>query len=237
MIIFYAPDIEQSLSLPESDSKHCIKVLRTSVGDIIHVIDGKGNIFKCRLVDNNFRGASVEIIEKTIQSLHWDFSITVAVAPTKNMERMEWLVEKLTEIGVNKIVLLKCQRSERKEVKTERLKKIAVSAMKQSLKAWMPEITEITSFKQFIEETAGGQNFICYCHPSIPRTSLAKSLQPGQPVSIIIGPEGDFSPDEIQLALNSGWQPVTLGDTRLRTETAALVAVDTVHIVNQLLNK
>ncbi len=234
MIIFYAPDIETSLTLPESDSKHCIRVLRYSVGDIINIIDGKGNYFTCRLVDNNPRAAAVEIIEKRTQPLHWNYNITIAVAPTKNMDRMEWLVEKLTEIGVNRIVLLKCQRSERKEVKTERLKKIAVSAMKQSLKATLPEITEVTSIKQFLKECDDAQKYVCYCHPSVPRVPLAKALKPNESLSILIGPEGDFSPEEIQTALSTGWQPVTLGNNRLRTETAALVAVDTVHIFNQI---
>lgn len=234
MIVFYAPNIENTLTLPESDSKHCVKVLRSAVGDIIHVIDGKGNIFTCSLVDNNPRAAAIEIIDKQVQPLHWSYPVTIAVAPTKNMDRMEWLVEKLTEIGVNRIVLLKCQRSERKEVKTDRLKKIAISAMKQSLKAWLPEITEVTALKQFLEHCSDSQKFVCYCHPSIPRQLLAKSLKPNEPVSILIGPEGDFSPEEIQTALAKDWIPVTLGDNRLRTETAALVAVDTVHIFNQI---
>lgn len=234
MIIFYAPDIENSLILPEGESKHCIKVLRKSVGDIINVVDGFGNMFECRLVDNNPRCAAVEITKKETHPLHWKFNITIAVAPTKNMDRIEWLVEKLTEIGVNKIVPVKCCRSERKDLKVDRLKKIAVSAMKQSLKARIPEICELTPIDSLLRENTDSDNFICYCHPSIPKQILSRIIKPGKSVTVLIGPEGDFSPDEIALAINNGWKPVTLGDNRLRTETAALVAADTVHIVNQI---
>lgn len=235
MIQFYAPDIEATRQLPEDEARHCIKVLRTRQGSLIEVIDGMGHRFVCRLLNEDPRHASVEIESKTDITLAWSTDITVAVAPTKNMDRMEWLTEKLTEIGVNRIVPILCHHSERKEIKVERLQRIAVSAMKQSLKAQLPEILPMTPLKKFIADTKADQRFIAYCDPSIPRKSLVKEYQPdSKSVIILIGPEGDFAPEEINAVLASGYTPVTLGDNRLRTETAALVACDTFHIINQL---
>ncbi len=235
MIQFYAPEIECSLQLPEEEARHCIKVLRTKPGSVIEVIDGKGNRYDCRLLSDDPRHASVEIVDKTPVTPAWSTYITVAVAPTKNMDRMEWLTEKLTEIGVNRIVPLLCRHSERKEIKIDRLQRIAVSAMKQSLKAMLPEISPMTPLTKFIAETNAEQRFIAYCDPSIPRRILAKEYRAGcKSVAILIGPEGDFDPREIKDVLDSGYIPVTLGDNRLRTETAALVACDTFHILNQL---
>lgn len=235
MIQFYAPDIESTGLLPEDEARHCIKVLRSRPGDMLTVIDGKSNRFSCRLLDDNPRHATVEILEKTAVPKAWNTEITVAVAPTKNMDRMEWLTEKLTEIGVDRIIPLLCRHSERKEIKVERLQRIAVSAMKQSLKATLPEISPMTGLKQVIETVSPQQRFIAYCDPTIPRKLLTREYAPQSKSAIIlIGPEGDFSPEEIRMALDSGYTPVTLGDNRLRTETAALVACDTFHIINQL---
>ncbi len=235
MIQFYAPDIERTLQLPEEEARHCIKVLRTRPGSIVDVIDGKGNRYVCRLLSDDPRHASVEIESKIPVTPAWSTHITVAVAPTKNMDRMEWLTEKLTEIGVNRIVPVLCRHSERKEVKIERLQRIAVSAMKQSLKATLPEISPMTPLSQFIAASDAEQRFIAYCDPSIPRRVLAKEYHAGcKSVVILIGPEGDFDPQEIKDVLDTGYIPVTLGDNRLRTETAALVACDTFHIINQL---
>lgn len=236
MIRFYAPDIETTLQLPESDSQHCVRVLRRQPGDRLEVIDGKGHSFICVLVEAHPKHAAIEIIEKRDEPLPWNNHITVAVAPTKLMDRMEWLVEKLTEIGVNRIVPLLCEHSERKEIKTERLDKIAVSAMKQSLKATMPVIDPITPLVSFVSSVAAtdAQRVVAYCDDSVERTLLAKACEPARDVIVLIGPEGDFSPKEIALLLAAGFIPVTLGDCRLRTETAALVACDTVHIINQL---
>ena len=234
MIQFYAPDIESTLTLPESDSQHCVRVLRMRPGDEIEVIDGRGHRFRCVLVDAHSKHSSVEIVERAEMPLSWPQQITVAVAPTKHLDRMEWMVEKLTEIGVNRIIPLLCRRSERKELKTERLEKIAVSAMKQSLKAVLPEIWPMTQIRDVISQFADAQRFIAYCDPSIPRRLMAKEYRPLRDTVVMIGPEGDFSPEEIQAALSIGWTPVTLGDNRLRTETAALVACDTCHILDQL---
>lgn len=234
MIQFFAPDIETDLTLPQSDSQHCIRVLRMSEGDTINVIDGRGNSFICTIVDAHPKRTAVEIIEKTSQPLSWRQHITVAVAPTKHIDRMEWMVEKLTEIGVNRIVPLLCHRSERKEIKTDRLEKIAVSAMKQSLKSVLPRIDAMTPVKDFIRSIDSGQRFIAYCNSETERKNLAACYRPHGDVAIMIGPEGDFSPEEVSLAIDREWQPVTLGDNRLRTETAAIVACDTFHIKDQI---
>lgn len=237
MIIFHAPDIESALQLPESDSRHAVKVLRLGVGDELTVIDGKGNAFKCVLADTHAKHAAVQILEKRQMPLPWNQTLTVAVAPTKHMDRMEWMVEKLTEIGVNRIVPLLGKRSERKEIKVERLQKIAVSAMKQSLKAYLPEIDPMTPIDRFLKSGLPGQRFIAHCDDMSSRVLLSRAYVPFCDACILIGPEGDFSPDEIDLALANAWLPVSLGDNRLRTETAAIVACDTFHIIDQISNK
>lgn len=234
MIIFYAPDIESTLTLPESDSQHAIRVLRMKEGEELTVIDGKGNSYLCRLLDTHSKHAAVDIVECNPMPLCWQQQLTVAVCPTKHMDRMEWMVEKLTEIGVNRIVPLLSKRSERKEVKVERLEKIAVSAMKQSLKSVLPIIEPMTPVKKFLSEANSGQKFIAHCDNDSERHLLSKSYKPFTDATIMIGPEGDFSPDEIEMALSSEWLPVTLGDNRLRTETAAVVACDTFHIIDQI---
>ncbi len=234
MIQFYSPDILTTLTLPEEDARHCLRVLRKSAGDIVEVTDGKGRRHRCRLMSDNPRKATVEIVESIDVAQSWPTDITIAVAPTKNMDRMEWLVEKLTEIGVNRIVPLLCRHSERKEIKVDRLQRIAVSAMKQSLKATVPDIWPMTPFKRAVAELTADARYIAYCDPSIPRKLLASEYEPqcGSCV-VFIGPEGDFDEEEIKLALGDGYQPVSLGDSRLRTETAALCACDTIHIINQ----
>lgn len=234
MIQFYAPDIESTLTLPESDSQHCVRVLRMRQGDRLEVIDGKGHRFTCVLADAHSKHAAVEIVDKTAMPLSWSQHITVAVAPTKHMDRMEWMVEKLTEIGVNRIVPVLCRRSERKEIKTDRLEKIAVSAMKQSLKSVLPQIMPMTPVSSVITGYPDAQRFMAYCDPAIPRRELVREYRPCADSVILIGPEGDFSPEEIDNALKAEWIPVTLGENRLRTETAAIVACDTFHIIDQL---
>lgn len=237
MIRFYAPEIETRLVLPESDSQHAIRVLRMKQGDHLEAIDGRGHLFECVIVDPHSKHTGVEIISRTDQPLSWRQHITVAVAPTKHLDRMEWMVEKLTEIGVNRIIPLLCRRSERKEIKVERLQKIAVSAMKQSLKSVLPEILPMTPIRQVVDGYRDCQRFVAYCDKDTPRLDLPHIYSPQSDVAVMIGPEGDFSPEEISHALESGWQPVTLGDNRLRTETAAIVACDTFHILDLLAQK
>lgn len=233
MIQFYVPDIAETLRLPESESQHCVRVLRMASGETIEVIDGIGHRYKCRLVDAHPKHATVEIVDVADVPLPWHHNITIAVAPTKHLDRMEWLVEKLTEIGVNRFIPLLCRHSERKEIKRERLEKIAVSAMKQSLKAVLPVVDEMTPLSKVISGATDAQRFIAYCDPTIPRRLLAREYRPITDTLILIGPEGDFSREEITSALDNGFIPVSLGDNRLRTETAALVACDTCHVLDQ----
>lgn len=234
MIQFFAPDIAVTPVLPEGESHHCVKVLRRQPGDDVEVIDGKGYVYSCRLLEAHPKHAMVEIVSRRELPLPWSFRLTIGVAPTKHLDRMEWLAEKLVEIGVNRIIPLRGDRSERKELKTERIEKIAVSAMKQSLKATLPQIDEMTPVSTVIRECTAAQRFICYCDDSVERKLLSHELRKGEDVCVLIGPEGDFSPAEVELALANGFIPVSLGDTRLRTETAALFAASTVQILNQL---
>lgn len=234
MIRFYAPDILTTGLLPESDSAHCVRVLRMRSGDEIEAVDGRGGLHRCILRDAHPKHAYVDVVETISLPKVWKGNITIAIAPTKHNDRMEWLVEKLVEIGVDRIVPLRCRYSERKDINVERLEKIAVSAMKQSLKAVLPQIDPMTPYSSFLDATRNGERFIAYCDPSIPRILFAKEYRSGADATILIGPEGDFSKEEITRALDEGWRPVSLGDNRLRTETAALVACDTCHIIQSI---
>ncbi|MDE6117352.1 MAG: 16S rRNA (uracil(1498)-N(3))-methyltransferase [Duncaniella sp.] len=234
MIQFYSPDIADLRMLPESDSRHAVRVLRMKEGDELQVIDGRGSVYTCRLVDAHPKHAAVEILSCQEQPPAWSQQLAVAVAPTKHLDRMEWLVEKMTEVGINRIIPILSERSERKEIKVERLEKIAVSAMKQSLKATLPVIEPMTPLRSLLAIMPEAQRFVAYCDPEIPRVDLAKSYRPYRDTLILIGPEGDFSPAEIRATLDAGFSPVTLGDNRLRTETAALFALSTCHVIDQL---
>ena len=235
MIQFYAPDIESLAVLPEGESVHCCRVLRMKDGDEIIVTDGKGNRFRCEIIKSHPAHTEVRIIEKeTLPSEH-DYFLTLAVAPTKNSDRMEWMAEKAVEIGVDRIVLLKCDRSERKVMRPDRLEKVMAAAMKQSLSTRMPLLEEVTSLEKFVKGADGkAQKFFGYCSEQFPRKELVKELHPGGEVIIMIGPEGDFSPKEVQTAVEEGFVPVTFGNKRLRTETAGVFAVVAVNIINQL---
>lgn len=232
--MFYSPEIATNPILPESDSQHCVRVLRYSNGDMIDIVDGVGYLYRCRIIDAHSKHTMVEIIEKVAIPLPWSQNITIAVAPTKHIDRMEWLVEKLVEIGVNRIIPLKCRFSERKEIKEERLHKIAVSALKQSLKAMLPEITPMMPFDKALDLISDDQRFIAYCSDDFPKKLLSAEYRSRRDVAILIGPEGDFSPEEIKKAVAAGYCPVTLGDTRLRTETAALYSCATFHIADEI---
>lgn len=230
MIQFYSPDIAETLQLPESDSKHAVRVLRMREGDELQVVDGRGHVYTCRLADAHPKHVAIEIVSVADVPLPWSQRIAVAVAPTKHMDRMEWMVEKLTEIGVDDIIPILCRRSERRELKEERLEKIAVSAMKQSLKAVCPKVWPLTPLPSLLGMMPDAQRFVAYCDPSVPRLDMARECLPGRDTLILIGPEGDFDPTEIRATLDAGFIPVTLGDNRLRTETAALYALSVVHI-------
>lgn len=233
MIIFYSPDIATCPELSEEDSGHAVRVLRHKEGDNIVVVDGVGNFYDAHIVSAHPKHCAVEI-DKVTPENHWDYNIEIAVAPTKNLDRMEWFLEKATEMGIDRFVPLKCRFSERKELKTERMKKIAVSAMKQSLKATLPAVEEMCDIKAYLKEEFDGQKFIAHCFKDSDRKLLSKEIKPGANVRILIGPEGDFSEEEVKLAIDNGYIPISLGEQRLRTETAALASVHTVHIINEI---
>lgn len=233
MIIFYCEDIETNPVLSEEDSAHAVRVLRHVEGDEVTVVDGKGRFYRCAITAAHPKHCGLQILAVDDER-HWPYSVELAIAPTKNLDRMEWWLEKATEMGLDRFTPLKCRYSERKELKTERMRKIAISAMKQSLKATLPEIDEMTDIKSFVQEPFDGQKFIAHCMKDEPRKLLTHEVRPGAAVRVLIGPEGDFSADEVALALSNGYVPVSLGEQRLRTETAALAAVHTVHVINEL---
>ncbi len=234
MIQFYAPDIETTGCLSPEDATHCSRVLRKNAGDHIWVTDGKGTRFDCEITLSTPRKVEVEIARREEVARNWSGEKVVCVAPTKNMDRMEWLVEKAVETGVDRIIPVICDRSERRQIKRERLEKIAVSAMKQSLKTHLPEIGEAVTFRELLDQDFGGLTVMGYCDDNTERRSFASLYRPNEPVRILIGPEGDFSPGEVRQALEKGIQPVTFGRERLRTETAALAALHTTHVVDEL---
>ncbi len=229
---FFAPDIAATSTLPEEESRHCVRVLRLAEGDEIEVIDGKGTLYRCRIAIAHNKHCAVEILSQEHCMPHWGAKIELAVAPTKNLDRIEWMAEKCTEMGIDRITPLLCTHSERKVLKTDRLHKILVAAMKQSLKAQLPQLDELTPIKDVINEDFSGQRFIAYCDESLPREerkSLPQVYDPNKDAIVMIGPEGDFDPHEVEAALNAGFIPVTLGKSRLRTETAAMMAVAMMH--------
>lgn len=228
MHLFYTPDIAHSHELPADEAAHALRVLRLQPGDEVRLTDGQGGFYHARISECNRKRCMVEVLEREEQAPLWTGHLHLALAPTKNIDRMEWLAEKATEIGFDELTFLNCQWSERRIVKGERIEKILISAMKQSLKARLPKLNDITDFVQFVKQPVGGQKFIAHCHEG-EKTPLRQALQPAQDALVLIGPEGDFSPDEVALAVAEGFTPVTLGNTRLRTETAALVAV---HLMN-----
>lgn len=230
MIQFYAPDIEATGVLPETESVHCCCVLRMKEGDKIFVTDGKGHRFECVILEAHPKHTAVEILD--MEAIHpwWGFQIELCVAPSKNSDRMEWLVEKAVEIGIDKIILMKCKRSERKTLRTDRLEKIAISAMSQSLKTNKPEIIGPIDFRDIITDGFSGFKCLGYCDAAYPLLCFANEFKGGD-VRILIGPEGDFSPEEIRMAVENGYKPVTFGGSRLRLETAALYAAVAAHVI------
>ncbi len=234
MQIFYAPEIETVHELPEAESQHCVKVLRMKEGDEIGIIDGRGSRYRAEIVLAHPKRCGVKILERETAPSFWTAQVHVAIAPTKNLDRIEWFAEKVTEIGIDSITLLKCRFSERKELKTDRLGKILVSAMKQSLKAVLPQLSEMVPFADFVSRPFNGQKFIAHCYKEGERQELSRLYEPGQNALILIGPEGDFSPEEVEMAIANGFRPVMLGPSRLRTETAGVVACHTIQILNQI---
>ena len=232
MYIFYAPHIEEQSMLPEEEAIHCIRVLRQKVGDKIKITDGKGNFFDAQIIETKAKQCTVKIETKEHWEKTWNFNLHLAIAPTKNIDRIEWLIEKATELGIDTLTPLLCRYSERKELKTNRLEKILVAAMKQSQKAQLPRLNPMTNIAEFLKQPHTAQKYIAHCYPG-DKKYLKNITHPGKDVIILIGPEGDFSPEEIEEAYKAGYAPITLGNARLRTETAALFACSTLHVINQ----
>lgn len=229
---FYTPAPDAG-ELPPDEAQHALRVLRLQTGDEINLMDGDGTFYKAVINETGNHHCRYRILERQSQQPEWTGSIHLAVAPTKNIDRMEWLAEKATEIGCDRLSLLDCRFSERRVVKTERLDKILVSAMKQSRKAWKPQLDEITSFRKFIaNQNLPAQRFIAHCYEE-EKPFLLDLLAPRTPALVLIGPEGDFSIDEVREAEAAGFRSVNLGTSRLRTETAALVAVHMMRLANR----
>ena len=233
MHIFYTPDISgNTYTLDETESKHCVRVLRLEAGVEITLVDGRGGFYRAEITDPNPKRCAVKVVKSDLNYGQRNFSVHVAIAPTKNIERIEWFLEKATEIGIHRVTPLLCHHSERKEIKTDRLEKVMISAMKQSLKAYLPQIDEPVKYADFIRQPFDGQKLIAHCDESH-RDLLQDIARPGENYLILIGPEGDFSFEEIQQAIDAGFHPVSLGKSRLRTETAGLVACHTFNLINQ----
>ena len=234
MHLFYTPDITAGFyTLPEEESKHCTRVLRLQQGDTIYLVDGVGGLYTAIIQDANYKKCQLQIIDKQIEYGKLPYYSHIAVAPTKNMDRMEWFVEKAVEIGVSEITFLQCEHSERRNLRLDRLEKIAVSAMKQSQKGYLPLLNDLTPFHRFVQKSLPETTFIAHLEDDATK-SIRSFYTYGQPYCIMIGPEGDFSPSEIAAAYSAGIRPVTLGNSRLRTETAALVACHTLNVLHDI---
>lgn len=235
MQLFYNPNLTETteqFTFDREESKHIVKVLRKQEGDILHVTNGLGFVFKVEIVIGMDTKCQVKIISAERQE-PLKYKLHLAVAPTKMNDRYEWFLEKATEIGVTSITPIICDRSEKKFVKNDRFEKIIHSASKQSLQSYFPILNEAISFKEFIKSKENnGHFFIAHCEESN-KKSLKEVIQKGAEITLLIGPEGDFSDNEILSALQNGYIPVTLGETRLRTETAAIVGCHSVAFVNQ----
>jgi len=236
MQLFYTPDIDAASStyyLNEEESKHCIKVLRLQTGEQVQLIDGKGNFYAAAIAAAHPKRTQLQIISVERDLNKRNHYLHIAVAPTKNIERLEWFLEKATEIGIDEISLIICQRSERKEAKVDRLNKIITSAIKQSIKAWHPILNEPVVLSKLLSAPFDGQKFIAHCEPG-DKFSLEEQVKPLGKYLILIGPEGDFSPKEIEDAFKNDFKAITLGKSRLRTETAALEACFEVNFLNRI---
>lgn len=232
MHVFYTPNITSNPELPEEEAAHCLRVLRLKTGDKVMLTDGQGYFYRAVISEATGKHCRVRVTETLPQTKGWNGWLHVALAPTKNMDRTEWFAEKATEIGLDELTFLNCRYSERRVIKSERIAKILVSAAKQSLKATLPILNEMTDFSRFIAHDFSGQKFIAHCHAGA-KPLLKDALIPNQDALVLIGPEGDFSVEEVAEAVTAGFQPVSLGHSRLRTETAALVAVHTLNLLKQ----
>lgn len=236
MQLFYAPEISlPRYTLPEEESKHCVRVLRMTVGDELHLTDGKGNMYRCKVVSDNVKRCEVEVVETWPEYERMSYGLTMCVAPTKNIDRFEWFLEKATEIGISEVYPLECDHSERRQIKLEREEKVITAAVKQSLKAYHPVLHDLTSVRDIIAMDFEGEKYIAHCDSSFgERPYLGNLVKKSANTLILIGPEGDFSKEEINFALQNGFKAISLGRERLRTETAAVVATTVVATINKL---
>lgn len=233
MQLFYNPNLDYSVSqftFSDDESRHITKVLRKKEGDVLNITNGKGYLFEAEILSADSKRCKARVVsnKKIHRKMHW---FHMVVAPTKSNDRFEWFLEKATEIGVNEITPIFCERSERKTIKKERLEKVILSAMKQSLRTYLPKLNDAISFKDFLDKENAGLLFIAHCEND-EKMDLKRRVAPDKDITILIGPEGDFSHDEIRSAYKKGFIPVSLGEYRLRTETAAIVACSTVSIIN-----
>lgn len=225
---FYVPNASSASELPEEEAKHAVKVLRLQSGDKMVLVDGEGGMFDAEVSMASGKHCLYKILAKMPYEREWRGCISLAIAPTKMMDRIEWMAEKATEIGFDELCFLDCKFSERKTLRTDRVERIVVSAMKQSHKACKPMVKAMCAFKDFVASPREGRKFIAHCYEEIERKDLYTELQTidvETPVTVLVGPEGDFSIDEVRLAMDHGYEPISLGRSRLRTETAGLSAV------------
>lgn len=234
MHIFYTPDITQNTyTLNEEESKHCVRVLRLTRGSIVNLVDGKGGFYAAEISSDNPKKVSLSILKVETEFHKRNHYLHIAVAPTKNIDRIEWFLEKATELGIDEITPIITDRSERRIVKEDRLNKVITSAVKQSIKAYHPKLNDAISFDAFLKEPFEGDKLIAHCIDNGEKQYISKLVAPHQKYLILIGPEGDFTPDEVNLALNKGFKALTLGDNRLRTETAALSVCFEINYLNR----
>ena len=234
---FYVPNATEDNELPTDEAIHAIRVLRLKIGDDIFLIDGKGNFYEAVVTLANSKHCLYEITQTLVQNKTWKGHIHLAIAPTKDISRIEWLVEKATEIGFDEISFLNCQFSERKNLRIDRIERIVISAMKQSRKAWKPIVNNMLSFEDFMQKEVTGQKFICHCYNEIEKTDFFSNINNSglfEEITVLIGPEGDFSINEVHQALQQQYKSTTLGNSRLRTETAGLAAVLMANLANRI---
>ena len=227
---FYVERATATDCLPDEETNHALKVLRLKAGDKVFLMDGEGSFHRAEIVDAKSKRCQYRIVESLPQQKTWTNKLHLAIAPTKMMERMEWLAEKATEVGFDELSFLRCTFSERKVIRKDRIDKIVVSAMKQSRKPWRPVVNEIVSFKKFLAEDFSGKRYIAHCYDEIERKNFfdilsTEKFDKDEEITVLIGPEGDFSIDEVKQAVSNGYVSVSLGESRLRTETAGLAAV------------
>ena len=225
---FYVPDALTVTELPSDEAMHALRVLRMKEGDEMMLMDGQGNYYRAEVTLAQSKHCFYEIKEQMPQERQWKGHLHLAIAPTKMMERMEWMTEKAVEVGLDELSFLNCQFSERRQVKIPRIQKIMISAVKQSHKAWITQLNEMVSFNAFIQQSREGRKYIAHCYEEVPRTYLFDELRQSADTgdtTVLIGPEGDFSIEEVRQAVAAGYISVHLGKSRLRTETAGLSAV------------